>query len=522
MTIVLSTLNARYSHASLGLRYLYANMGELQSKTHIQEFVIGTRTTDLVERLLQWHTAGEKLIIGFGVYIWNVEETTKLVAQLKRVAPEIIIVLGGPEVSYETKEQSIVGLADYVITGWGDISFADLCQQILHGPKPIMKIHAGVQASLDQLQLPYRYYSDADIQNRTLYVEASRGCPFKCEFCLSALDKTAWPFDIDRFLEEMEVLYTRGARLFKFVDRTFNLNIKTSLKIMQFFLDKLAAHPDDPVFAHFEVVPDHLPEALKEGIRAFPDGSLQFEIGIQSFNPVVQERISRKQNNQKAADNIRWLVEHSNAHLHVDLIAGLPGETIESFAIGFNQLYALGPHEIQFGILKRLRGTPIIRHTEEYGMRYDPYPPYTILANKEINFTQMQRLVRFARFWDLIANSGRFSNSLKVIVGDQPFENFMALSDWIFEQSGVTHKIALDRLANLVTRWLVEVRGMDKSNVLIMLGKDYAGDAKHIQSPELLQNEQKLATKSSKQNGATAPKAQVKRQARHLESQNEA
>ena len=522
MTIVLSTLNARYSHASLGLRYLYANMGELQSQTHIQEFVIGTRTTDLVERLLQWHTAGEKLIIGFGVYIWNVEETTKLVAQLKRVAPEIIIVLGGPEVSYETQEQSIVGLADYVITGWGDISFADLCQQILHGPKPIMKIHAGVQASLDQLQLPYRYYSDADIQNRTLYVEASRGCPFKCEFCLSALDKTAWPFDIDRFLEEMEVLYTRGARLFKFVDRTFNLNIKTSLKIMQFFLDKLAAHPDDPVFAHFEVVPDHLPEALKEGIRAFPDGSLQFEIGIQSFNPVVQERISRKQNNQKAADNIRWLVEHSNAHLHVDLIAGLPGETIESFAIGFNQLYALGPHEIQFGILKRLRGTPIIRHTEEYGMRYDPYPPYTILANKEINFTQMQRLVRFARFWDLIANSGRFSNSLKVIVGDQPFENFMALSDWIFEQSGVTHKIALDRLANLVTRWLVEVRGMDKSNVLIMLGKDYAGDAKHIQSPELLQNEQKLATKSSKQNGATAPKAQVKRQARHLESQNEA
>ena len=332
MTIVLSTLNARYSHASLGLRYLYANMGELQSQTHIQEFVIGTRTTDLVERLLQWHTAGEKLIIGFGVYIWNVEETTKLVAQLKRVAPEIIIVLGGPEVSYETQEQSIVGLADYVITGWGDISFADLCQQILHGPKPIMKIHAGVQASLDQLQLPYRYYSDADIQNRTLYVEASRGCPFKCEFCLSALDKTAWPFDIDRFLEEMEVLYTRGARLFKFVDRTFNLNIKTSLKIMQFFLDKLAAHPDDPVFAHFEVVPDHLPEALKEGIRAFPDGSLQFEIGIQSFNPVVQERISRKQNNQKAADNIRWLVEHSNAHLHVDLIAGLPGETIDSFA----------------------------------------------------------------------------------------------------------------------------------------------------------------------------------------------
>ena len=264
-------------------------MGELQEQTHIEEFVIGARTTDLVERLLQWQQPGQKLIIGFGVYIWNVEETSKLVAQLKRVAPEITIVLGGPEVSYETQEQAIVGLADYVITGWGDVTFADICRQILNGPQPIMKVHAGVQAALDQLQLPYQYYTDADIKNRTLYVEASRGCPFKCEFCLSALDKTAWPFDIDQFLQEMEQLHARGARLFKFVDRTFNLNIKTSLKIMQFFLDKLAANPDDPVFAHFEVVPDHLPEALKQGIQAFPDGTLQFEIGIQSFNPVVQE-----------------------------------------------------------------------------------------------------------------------------------------------------------------------------------------------------------------------------------------
>ncbi len=521
MTIVLSTLNARYSHASLGLRYLYANMGELQEQTHIEEFVIGARTTDLVERLLQWQQPGQKLIIGFGVYIWNVEETTKLVAQLKRVAPEITIVLGGPEVSYETQEQAIIGLADYVITGWGDVTFADICRQILNGPQPIMKVHAGVQAALDQLQLPYQYYSDADIKNRTLYVEASRGCPFKCEFCLSALDKTAWPFDIDQFLQEMEQLHARGARLFKFVDRTFNLNIKTSLKIMQFFLDKLAANPDDPVFAHFEVVPDHLPEALKQGIQAFPDGTLQFEIGIQSFNPVVQERISRKQNNQKAADNIRWLVEHSKAHLHVDLIAGLPGETIESFAEGFNQLYALGPHEIQFGILKRLRGTPIIRHTDDFGMRYDPYPPYTILANKDIDFSQMQRLVRFARFWDLIANSGRFSHTLKIILGDQAFHNFMALSDWIFIETGVTHKIALDRLANLVTRWLVEQRGMDKTEVTIMLGKDYAGDAKHIQSPELLKAEHKAERKAKVSDSTATGKAQTKRQSRHLIGQSE-
>ncbi|MGB9992715.1 B12-binding domain-containing radical SAM protein [Massilia sp. SM-13] len=452
MSILLSTLNARYTHASLGLRYLLANMGALQAQTRIQEFVIGAKTTELVERIL----AAKPRILGLGVYIWNVEETTRLVAMLKRVAPELVIVLGGPEVSHETNEQQIVQLADYVVTGWGDVTFPKLCGEILNGPKPLMKVHAGVQPPMAEIAMPYSLYSDEDIAHRTLYVEASRGCPFKCEFCLSALDKTAWPFNIDTFLAEMESLHVRGARLFKFVDRTFNLNIKTSLKIMQFFLDKLAANPDDPVFAHFELVPDHLPDALKEGIQKFPPGALQFEIGIQSFNPTVQGHISRKQDNQKAADNIRWLCEHSDVHMHVDLIAGLPGETVESFGEGFDKLWALGPHEIQFGILKRLRGTPIIRHTAEFGMVFDPHPPYTILANRDIDFPTMQRLVRFARYWDLVANSGRFTHATPVLLGDQPFKRFMAFSDWLYANTDATHRIALDRLAALVGRYLRE------------------------------------------------------------------
>jgi hypothetical protein len=298
---------------------------------------------------------------------------------------------------------------------------------------------------------------------------------------LSSLDKTAWPFDIDQFLAEMESLYQRGARLFKFVDRTFNLNIKTSLKIMQFFLDKLEANPADPVFAHFEVVPDHLPDALKEGIRKFPEGTLQFEIGIQSFNPEVQSLISRKQNNQKAAENIRWLCTESHAHLHVDLIAGLPGETMESFGKGFDHLVAVGPHEIQFGILKRLRGTPIIRHTDEYALRFDPQPPYTILENRDIPFTDMQRLVRFARYWDMVANSGRFANTLPVMLGDAPFARFMAFSDWIFANTDATHRIALDRLAALVSQWLQQHDNMPAEEVKALLAGDYAGSAQHQQ-----------------------------------------
>jgi radical SAM superfamily enzyme YgiQ (UPF0313 family) len=470
MTILLSTLNARYAHASLGLRYLLANMGDLQAVTSLQEFVIGARTTDLVEKLL----AHKPRIIGFGVYIWNVEETTKLVALLKRVAPEVVIILGGPEVSHEHGEQDIVRMADYLVTGWGDITFPRLCRELLHGPRPLMKVHAGEQPPLSDIALPYALYTDEDIAHRTLYVEASRGCPFKCEFCLSSLDKTAWPFDLQRFLGELDRLHARGARLFKFVDRTFNLNVKTSLAIMQFFLDKLEAHPEDPVYAHFEVVPDHLPDALKEGIQRFPPGTLQFEIGIQSFNPEVQALVSRRQNNDRAADNIRWLCEHSDAHLHVDLIAGLPGEDLESFARGFDRLLALKPHEIQFGILKRLRGTPIIRHTQDFGMVYDPHPPYTILANDRIDFATMQRLVRFSRYWDLVANSGRFAHTLEMVLGTAPFANFMALSDWLYANTDATHRIALDRLAGLVTKWLV-LQGWPEPDVRMAMGGDYAG-----------------------------------------------
>lgn len=474
-TIVLSTLNARYTHASLGLRYLRANLGDLQDDCVLAEFIIGQATREVVERLLQH----QPRIIGFGVYIWNVEETTKIVALLKRVAPDVCVILGGPEVSHETESQRICQLADYVVTGWGDVTFAKLARAVLHGPKPLMKVHAGEQPPLQDIAMPYAQYSDEDIAQRTLYVEASRGCPFKCEFCLSALDKTAWPFELDAFLAQMQDLYQRGARQFKFVDRTFNLNVKVSEKILAFFLERYRA--DDPIYAHFELVPDHLPEALKASIARFPAGALQFEIGIQTFDPTVQGLVSRRQNNDKAAQNLRWLHAHSHAHLHVDLIAGLPGESMESFARGFDRLVNLGPHEIQFGILKRLRGTPIIRHTQAFALVFSPDPPYEVVATRDIPFLEMQRMSRFARYWDLVANSGRFPSTLPLLLGmgapaiapdqatpepvsDQAqklpqasaFARFMAFSDWLYAVTGKTHQFALERLFEFVRSFLLQ------------------------------------------------------------------
>ena len=501
--IVLATLNARYTHASLGLRYLLANMGALKADTHLAEFTIRRPPQEIADALL----ALNPRIIGFGVYIWNVRQTEAVIAILKAAQPAITIVLGGPEVSFETSQQSICQRADHVITGWGDVTFPKLCQQLLDGPQPLMKVHAGEQPALDTLTLPYGEFSAEDIRQRTLYVEASRGCPFKCEFCLSALDKTAWPFHTQTFLAELDTLYARGARRFKFVDRTFNLNVKTSLAILDFFIRKIEAAPDDPCFLHFELVPDHLPEALKAGIARFPAGILQFEIGIQTFNSEVQQRISRKQDNRKAANNLTWLRNHSQAHLHVDLIAGLPGEDLESFARGFDQLYALRPHEIQLGILKRLRGTPIIRHTEAFGMHYNPEPPYNVLATAVISAGDMQRVERFARYWDLVANSGRFGRTLPLLMGEgSAFAGFMAFADWLHAATGQTHNIALERLFDLVHLYLVEARARSRSQVEAALHQDYAQSGA---SGRLASMRKGIRAGSSNQAAATPPRQRL-------------
>ncbi len=498
--IVLATLNARYIHSAFGLRYLKSNLGEFESQCEIQEFTLESRPEDIVEQILN----SAPKVVGFGVYIWNCVQTENVVALLKAVAPEVIVVLGGPEVSYENDDQAIVALSDYVITGWGETSFRELLSDLLSDTYPDTKIIAGKQPKLDQIAMPYYLYNDEDIKNRVLYVEASRGCPFKCEFCLSALDKTAWPFDLDAFLEQMDVLHQRGARHFKFVDRTFNLKIKNSLRILEFFLERMSAD----LFLHFEVVPDHLPEALKDMIVKFPEGSLQFEIGIQTFNPEVQGRISRRQNNEQAKTNLLWIKEHTNAYVHADLIFGLPGESMESFSSSFDQLHALTPHEIQVGILKRLKGSPIIRHTQEHELVFNPNPPFSILSSDTVDYSTVQFVNRFARYWDLIGNSGRFKASLPLLLGESPFENFSKVTKGLFETTGQTHKISLLRLYDLVFQLGVERIGIEASDLLIAIESDHRGSG--------LKSLPKCLNQLQRDSGAQkGKKSRNSRQARH-------
>ena len=511
--VVLATLNAKDIHASLGLRCLLANMdlhggAGLRAQTVLREFVIQQKPTQIVEELL----ALDPKVIGLGIYIWNVVETTQVVRLLKALRPDVKIVLGGPEVSFEVEQQEICRLADHVVTGWGDVSFPKVCRALIDGPQPLMKVIAGEQPPLAELAMPYREYTAEDLAKRLLYVEASRGCPFKCEFCLSSLDKTAWAFDLDLFMAEVEALYRRGARNFKFVDRTFNLKNDNSVRILQFFLDRIVENPD--VFVHFEVVPDSLPDRLKTLIAQFPAGALQFEVGIQSFNPEVQQRVSRKQDNEKTAGNLRWLVGESRAHVHADLIFGLPGETLASFADGFDRLVELAPHEIQFGILKRLRGTPITRHTAEFAMVYDPQPPYTILQNSTVDFATLQRVNRFARYWDMMANSGRFSAALRLLLmPGSAFGNFMALTDWLWQTTGKTHEFAYEKLVDLLHDHLIEQRALASTAVRGALLADYLASGARGK-PDCLAD---LLLQARSAAPAPVRRRQTERQGRHVQ-----
>jgi len=438
-------------------------MQELQADTIIQEFSINDAIQTVAEKLLD----NTPDVIGLGVYIWNADKIYELLEIIKKISPQTVVILGGPEVSYFPFRINFDS-ADFIIQGEGDIAFYTLCKKLLNHTPPKDKIIKMSLPNLKELQLPYMYYTDNDIQNRYIYVEISRGCPFACEFCLSSMDERVRAFDLEAVLEEFEKLWHRGARNFKFVDRTFNLNMKSANMILDFFLAK-----EPPYFAHFEVIPDHFPSALKEKIKAFPHGALQLEIGIQTLNPQIANNVSRNLNLKKIEENISFLHNETTAHIHLDLIVGLPGESLKSFGENLDKLVSLSDCEIQIGILKKLSGTYIDRHDKEYAMIYSDIVPYDILKNKNLSFKDIQIMKRFARFWDLTYNSGNFKQSVKLIWQERSvFDSFYAFSLWIYEQTDSTWKISLQRVGELIFTYLTQINRIEKKSVATIMLED--------------------------------------------------
>ncbi|MEN0058510.1 MAG: DUF4080 domain-containing protein [Bdellovibrio sp.] len=513
--ILLVTLNSSYHHSSFGLRYLMANLGELEERAEIVEFTIQKDPRDIAEFILQ----KQPRILGLGVYIWNANESYELVSIIKKVSPQTVIVLGGPEVSHETESQAITQCADYTIKGEADFLFQEFCHNYLvHQILPEKKLITGALPEITRICSPYRLYTDEDIKNRTIYVEVSRGCPYRCEYCLSSLDKAVRNFELQAFLQDMEKLLSRGARQFKFIDRTFNLSPTLCTQILQFFLDRMHLG----LFLHFEMVPDRLPVEIRHLIKQFPAGSLQFEIGIQTWNPDVARLVSRRNDYQKVQDNFHFLATETGVHTHADLIVGLPGENLASFAAGFDTLSSLRPDEIQVGILKKLKGAPIARHDKEWEMIYSDVPPFQILHTKDMDFPTLQKMNRFAKFWDLYANSGNFKELIAFLRGRSElrpspsfFWEFYDFNTFLSQRHAQSFGISQLSLFESAYLYLRDGIGLVEEEARELILKDYYALGK-IDIPKFLR-----APNLSLQ--TSTPKSFVpKRQQKHLGAKQEA
>jgi len=465
--IVLTTLNARYYHCAASLYFLKANLGELEERAEIREFHIKQDPDFIASELL----ALEPRILMVSVYIWNVEKLRELLLILHQRAPDVDIILGGPEVSYAPQDPLLVDLADYIVCGEGEHAARVIAESLLSGKRPRDKMIAGKELAIDEIQLPYYLYSDHDVEHRICYIETSRGCPYKCEYCLSSLDNNVRFYPMDELLREMGTLIDRGVRLFKLLDRTFNMNIKRSNQILDFFESRY----EPGMTLHMEFIPDRLPESLKESIKRFPQGALQFEIGVQSYNQDVLDRIKRKQDAVVVHKNIDWMISETGAEIHADLIFGLPGETEESIANGFNQLARLYPQHIQVNLLKLLKGTPIVRHTKEWGMVYDTTAPFEILETSTIESARMDKLRQFARYWTLFHNQGRFRRSLPLIWENaDPYPRFMALSTYLFERFHRRHNIDLLDQTRALFEFLTDEIGVAPDVAAARIAEDFA------------------------------------------------
>ncbi len=480
MDIVFSTFNARYSHTALALRCLRANLGGLHDRSIIVEFDNSLSPQAAAEKLLEH----KPQVVLFSVYIWNLTVTAETADILRTVRPDLKIVIGGPEVSYVYDDLPIFKLADHLICGEGEETIEPLCRVLLQGrldacdtssvpqASSLPKVIEAPPADLKTIALPYDEYTDDDIAHRRIYVESSRGCPFHCEYCLSALDEAVRFFQPERIFPAFEKLIERGVRIFKFLDRSFNINAAHATAVLRFFLENRR----DGMMLHLEWEPEHLPPTLEKLIAEAPPGFLQLEVGVQTFNPEVSKRINRPLDAAKVEAHIRRLATMPSVHLHADLIAGLPGETFGSIAAGFDRLHACGPDEIQLGILKKLRGAPIAKHDVKWQMVYNTSPPYDVLQTAALSFIELQQLRRFARFWDIIVNNGRFPETSKLIWQNQQsvFAAFMEWSNWIYEQTHTTFGFTPTRLAQLLEQFLTETRKQAGKTVRHAIDNDLA------------------------------------------------
>ncbi len=481
ISIILAAVNARYSHTSFGMRNLRANLGPFRAASVLREFATRQSPAEIAKQLLteiETSPIGTKPLIALGVYIWNRGHCEEIVRRIKSEAPTTLVVLGGPEIAYDYEATMLFRQCDYLIRGEGELVFAKLVADIAEGNLPTAKVLEDKTPDPMLLASPYDEYTEDDIAHRMIYVESSRGCPFSCAFCMSAQDRSVRTFSLDDFLSQMQSLLDRGVRHFRFVDRTFNLSAVRVLRVLDFFYaHAITCQHEENRFArivlHFEIMPDRLPQKVLDKMTLFPPGSLHLEVGVQSFNTDTLAAIGRRQNLKATTRNLQFLRTHTKAEIHADLIAGLPCEGWDSFAAGFDRLVMLRPQELQLGILKRLRGAPITKIEQQYGLQFSEEPPYEVIRTAHMSGTELLQIKRMAHCFELVHNRGRFPETLPLLLQDSPFANFMALSEFIFEKAGRMHGIAYYTLVEYLYAFLCRQQRIPEAQIACALKNDF-------------------------------------------------
>lgn len=439
MKVLCTAINSKYIHSNLAVRYLKSYTKELPYNCKIREFTINER-----EELLLKEIINEKPdVVAFSVYIWNVEIIEKLARLIKNVDENIEVLYGGPEVSYDSKSFLLENPGEYLIEGEGEETFRELIlyklgkaniedikglyykkdNKVIQNPKrPLM--------NMDKIVFPYE--ENEDLDNKIVYMESSRGCPFNCIYCLSSTTHGVRFHNIDRTLKELQYFIDNKVKLVKFVDRTFNCNHNFAMSIWKFLIEA-----DTETKFHFEISADLLKREELELLKTAPNDRFQFEVGVQTTNNEVLDNINRFVNFSDIKEKVVELLALRNIKQHLDIIVGLPGEDYDSIKKSFNDVHSISPEEIQIGFLKLLKGSEMREKSDIYGMKYSPYPPYEILRNDKLSYFEIQKLKRVEGVVDKYYNSQKFNGILEFFYKKykKPFDFFYELGDF-FEKKG--------------------------------------------------------------------------------------
>lgn len=536
LTAAICVLNSKYIHSSLAPWCLNAGI-EAYCKKEITAHIVEGTINEPLENVAQRIISLNPQVIGCCCYIWNIAVTKQLITYIKKQLPDAIVVLGGPEVSYNADQLlSEEPLVEYIVSGEGEKPFALLLNELLENKRifssiPGLCYRQGKQnivaAPNTPKEIPPSPYTDQyfhALKGRIAYLETSRGCPYTCAFCLSGRCGSVRYYDLGRAENELLLLANSGTQTVKLVDRTFNANPKRANELFQFIIDNYGSKIPNGVCFHFEIAGDILDEDTIALLSSAPVGAIQLEIGLQSFNSQTLSAIHRKTDVEKLKTNIQLLLDKQNMHIHIDLIAGLPYEDYSGFVKSFSIAYSLKPNMLQLGFLKLLHGAPMRENPEEYPCRFSKQPPYTVTETPWISKEELESLHDTEDALERLYNSGRFRRTVGYILNQTKINPFELYSKFGKYSAGIgIDKITLNEYTTLVFQYFSSMDGIDKAVLRdIMVCDRLATNASGILPSVLGVNDSELKRilKEWKKSPELCPKKGVKRGAALLYTEN--